>query len=215
MHRTPVMRFFVSPVFCVTRFMQFIFFHLCLELYISIWDDENVEPNANYSHFRWLDQLEAILVVLEPEGMAIHPHLHLRASQKFLPLKLKSCGSWCKLSSSREVGIMLIKCKRRATRTFSLRSPRYSPKRMSHWMHMLGFAQSSPSFLYWLLLVPKRTRLAMPRSNYAGQLVCGGIITTECYQLIMWWIGMSSRMPFELIIFQQDFLIVSLMSFWR
>ena len=36
MHRTPVMRFLVLTVFCVTRFMQFIFFHSCLELYVSI-----------------------------------------------------------------------------------------------------------------------------------------------------------------------------------
>jgi len=182
--------------------MQFIFFHLCLELYISVWDDENVEPNANYSRFRWLDQLEAVLVVLEQEGMAIHLHLlRPRVSQKFLPLKLKFCGSWCRLSNSREVGIMLIKRKRRATRTFSVRSPRYSPKRISHWMRMLGFAQSNPSFLCWLFLAPKRTRLDMPRSNFADQLIYGGIITTECYRLIMWWIGMNSNWLFEIIIF--------------
>ena len=162
MHITPVMRFFVSPVFCVTWFRQFIFFLMCLELYVSIWNDENVKPNANYSCFRWLDQFEAAPVVLEPEGMAIHLHLlHPRALQKFLPPKLKFCGSWYNLSSNRGVGIMLIKRKKRAT------SPRCSLKRTSHLTRTLGFTQSSPSFLYWLLLVPKRTRLAMPRSSFA------------------------------------------------
>ena len=63
-----------------------------------------------YSHFRWLDQLEAPLVVLEPEGMVIHLHLlHPWVSPKFLLPKPRYCGSWFKLSSNRGVGIMLIK----------------------------------------------------------------------------------------------------------
>ena len=44
--------------------------------------------------------------------MAIHPYLHLRALQKFLPPKLKFCGGWYKFSSNRGVGIMLIKRRR-------------------------------------------------------------------------------------------------------
>ena len=71
------------------------------------------------------------------------------------------------------------------------------------------------SFLCCLFLVPKQTRLDMPRSNFADQLVCGGIITTECYWLIMWLIRMSSRMLFGLIIFWLAFLIGNSMSSWH
>ena len=67
----------------------------------------------NYSHFRSLDQLEVPLVVLEPEGMAIHLHLlHQWVSLRFLPPRRKFCGSWFKLSNIRGVGIMLIKRKK-------------------------------------------------------------------------------------------------------
>ena len=72
-----------------------------------------------YSHFRWLDQLEAPLVVLEPEGMAIHLHLlHQWVLPNFLLPKLKYCSSWFKLSSNCRVGIMLIKCRKRAIKIF-------------------------------------------------------------------------------------------------
>jgi len=106
MHRTPVMRFFVSTVFLcnaiyanpILRFMSWV---VCFH-----WNVENVEPNANYSRFRWLVQLEVVLVALEPEEMAIH--LHHRALRRSWLLRPRSCGSWCKPSSNREVGIMLI-----------------------------------------------------------------------------------------------------------
>ena len=102
-----------------------------------------------YSHFRWLDQLEALLVVLEPEGMVIHLHLlHQWVLLRFLPPRQRFCGSWFKLSNNRGVGIMLIKHKKRATKISSVPSLRYSLKRMSLWMQTLGFAQSSASFLY-------------------------------------------------------------------
>ena len=99
----------------------------------------------------------------------------------------------------RGVGIILTMHKKWATKISLVLSLHCSLKWMSLWTQTLGFAQSSPSFLYWLLLVQKRTRLAMPRSSFADQLVCGGIITTDCYRLIMWWIGMSSKQFFELI----------------
>ena len=144
-----------------------------------------------YSHFRWLDRLEASLVVLEPGGMAIHLHLlHRWVSLRFSPPRRKFCGSWFKLSNNRGVGIMLIKQKKRASKISSILSLCCSLKRMSLWTRTLGFAPSSPSFLYWLLLVPKWTRLATPRSSFADR---GGIITMGCYRLIMWWIGMNSK----------------------
>ena len=74
---------FSTKSFCATQLMQFISFNLCLKLFISNWNFENVVANVNHSCFRWLDQRGAVLVVLEPEGMAIHHHLHHRASRRF------------------------------------------------------------------------------------------------------------------------------------
>src|SRR6185503_6506308 len=102
-----------------------------------------------YLHFRWLDQLEVPLVVLEPGGMAIHLHLlHQWVSLRFLPPRRKFCGSWFKLSNNRGVGIMLTKQKKQATKTSSVLSLCCSIKRMSLWTRTLGFLQLSPSFLY-------------------------------------------------------------------
>ena len=60
-----------------------------------------------------------------------------------------------------------------------------------------------------LLSVPcsEANKTRTPRCNFADQLICGGIITTECFRLIMWWIGMSSRMLSGIIIFLRVFLI--------
>src|SRR6185437_13768678 len=102
-----------------------------------------------YSHFRWLDQLEVPLVVLELGGMAIHLHLlHQWVSLRFLPPRRKFCGSWFKLSNNRGVGIMLTKHKKRATKISSVLNLCCLIKRTSLWTRTLGFAQSSPSFLY-------------------------------------------------------------------
>ena len=106
------MSVFVSLVLLHNLIKQFPVLPCHFELYIPFEMMIMMSLMQKYSRFRWLDQLEAVPVVLEPEGMAIHPHLHPRASQKFLPLKLKYCGSWCKLNSSRGVGITLIKRKR-------------------------------------------------------------------------------------------------------
>ena len=79
--------------------------------------------NVNHSCLRWLDQLGAAPVVLEPEEMAIHlRHLHHRALRRFWQLRRKSCDSWCKLSSS-GVGTMLTNHKRQAIRIFLAHSP--------------------------------------------------------------------------------------------
>ena len=181
----------------------------------SIWNDDNVEPNAKVLTFQMVGSTRGTPSGFGAGGMAIHLHLlHRWVSLRFLPPRWKFCGNWFKLSSTRGVGITLIKHKKRATKISSVLSLRYSIKRMSLWTRTFGFAQSSPSFLYWLLLVPKQTRLATPRSSFADQLVCGGIITTGCYRLIMWWIGMSSNWHFEIIIFQLDFLTVSSTSSW-
>ena len=134
----------------------------------SIWNDDNVETNAKVLTFQMVGSTRGTPSGFGAGGMAIHLHLlHQWVSLRFLPPRRKFCGSWFKLSNNRGVGIMLIKPKKRATKISSVLSLRCSLKRMSLWTRTLGFAQSSPSFLYWLLLVQKRTRLAMPRSSFA------------------------------------------------
>ena len=149
MYRTPVMSVFVSLVLLHNLIKQIPVLPCHFELYIPFEIMIMMSLMQKYSHFRWLDQLEAPLVVLEPEGMAIHLHLlHQWVLLRFLPPRRRFCGSWFKFSNNRGVGIMLITHKKRATKISSVLSLCCSIKRMSLWTRTLGFARSSPSFLY-------------------------------------------------------------------
>ena len=114
---------------------------MTFELYVPLEMMRMLSLMQRYSHFRWLDQLEAPLVVLEPGGMAIHLHLlHQWVLLRFLPPRRRFCGSWFKLSNNRGVGIMLITHKKRATKISSVLSLHCSIKRMSLWTRTFGFA---------------------------------------------------------------------------
>ena len=104
------MSVFVSLVLLHNLIKQIPVLPCHFELYIPFEIMIMMSLMQKYSHFRWLDQLEAPLVVLEPGGMAIHllHLLHQWVSLRFLPPRQKFCGSWFKLSNNRGVGIMLI-----------------------------------------------------------------------------------------------------------
>ena len=69
------MSVFVSLVLLHNLIKQFPVLPCHFELYIPFEMMIMMSLMQKYSRFRWLDQLEAPLVVLEPEGMAIHLHL--------------------------------------------------------------------------------------------------------------------------------------------
>ena len=136
------------------------------------------------------------------------PPRHLRhlILRKCLPLKL-SCfarlfkGS--KLSNSSKMSTIPINLKLLGIGISWEISPLYSTWRMSPWMRTLGFAQSSPSSLYFWYHVLRQIRPTLPRNNFAVLLVFGEIITKLCSRLITLSPGMNSRMHSEPIIFQK------------
>jgi len=157
---------------------------MTFELYVSFEMMRMLSLMQRYSHFRWLDQLEAPLVVLEPGGMAIHLHLlHQWVSLRFLPPRRKFCDSWFKLSNNRGVGIMLITHKKRATKISSVLSLRCSIKR-------IRTIESKFSLLTTPCSEANKTR-------YAAQQLCGSAR--------MWWDHYHGMLPADHVVNWNEF----------
>ena len=107
-------------------------------------------------------------------------------------------------SSSSGMDPMFINLKLLVTRNSWQLSPLCSTRQKSHWMRMLGFAQSSPSFHYFWCHARSKTRLALLRNSFAVRCVFGGIATLACSQLITLSLGMNSRLHSRVTIFQKD-----------
>ena len=107
-------------------------------------------------------------------------------------------------SNSSEVDPMFINLKLLVTRNSWQLSPLCSTRQKSHWMRMLGFAQSSPSFHYFWRHAQSKTRLALPHNSFAVRRVFGGITILACSQLTTLSLGMNSRLHSRVTIFQKD-----------
>jgi len=136
-------------------------------------------------YFKWWDHNAVPRVVLE-QVIVDHRHRNPRhpASQKCWLLRQSYFAKLFKSSKSINnsvVGTMSINLKLLVTRiSWELNLP-CSTRRMSHWMRMLGFVLSNPSFLYSRHHVRKRTRFTLPRNNFAVQYISDGMTTLLCF----------------------------------
>jgi hypothetical protein len=80
-------------------------------------------------------------------------------------------------------------------------------------MLMYGSGKWNPNSHYSMESVQMWLRLGSPPSSFADPREHGGIISSLCSQLTMWWNGESSRQPSEGITYQQALWTASLISF--
>ena len=163
----PLCTFLYHRFFCVTWFKQFLSFPLYLELYVPC---EMVKMLS----------LMQLTHVSDGWNNSRHPSGFGGGGNGNPPPPPPPVGIAEVLAAQTEILQQLVQAQQQpqgghhahqaqevSYQDFLSTQPHCSLKRMSLLTQTLGFTQSSPSFLYWLLLVPKWTRLAMPHSNFA------------------------------------------------